>query len=364
MQALHASGWQGALYVTGGGSGLVPQLLTIPGASATVLEATVPYSESALESLIGKVGASVNSRISGALGMKGFARARELAGDAPSARLFGFGLTAALATNRKRRGEDRAHMSVQTLDATHKLTIRLVKGVHRQAQEKTVSDIALAFLQQTLLDLEPVLPGDAMIETRSAKANPELVDLTFGERAKFCAGGQGALPEALFCGAFDPFHQGHQAMLDYASHRLGCAVALELCIANADKAALDYVEVERRIEALSGKGDLWLTRLPLFSQKAEAFAGVTFVVGVDTMARIADARFYESSARRTESFKLLAERSVRFLVFGRHMQSGFQTLADLSLPKSLRALAEGVSQSEFRQDISSTSLRTDNEASA
>ena len=51
---LHASPWQGVLHITGGGARLLAELLTTPGASATVLEATVPYAESALAELLGR----------------------------------------------------------------------------------------------------------------------------------------------------------------------------------------------------------------------------------------------------------------------------------------------------------------------
>ena len=45
---LHRSPWQGVFHITGGGSGLLAELLTTPGASGTVLEAVVPYAEAAL----------------------------------------------------------------------------------------------------------------------------------------------------------------------------------------------------------------------------------------------------------------------------------------------------------------------------
>ena len=45
---LHESPWQGVFYVTGGGTLLLSELLTTPGASATVLDARVPYAAAAL----------------------------------------------------------------------------------------------------------------------------------------------------------------------------------------------------------------------------------------------------------------------------------------------------------------------------
>ena len=360
IQALHACPWQGVLHVTGGGSGLLQQLLTAPGASASVLEATIPYSAPALEGLIGRVDSASDPRVAGGLGMKALTRAAELQGTGDADHLFGFGLTAALSTNRERRGENRAHMSVQTRLSTHRLSVHLAKGEPRQVEEACVSDLALAFLHHVLCEqghFDPQLPADLSVSLTSGQVTPGVAELALGSCDTHCMAVHSNTPKAIFSGAFDPFHQGHEAMLAAAHRRLGCDVALELCIANADKPPLDYVDISRRVDALAGKGDLWLTRLPLFSDKAEAFAGVTFVVGVDTMARIADLRFYDDAAAREASFARLAKLGARFLVFGRQMPGGFQTLADLDIPQSLGALSQGVAESEFRHDISSTALR-------
>ena len=348
--------------VTGGGSGLLRDLLTTPGASASVLEATLPYSAPALEARIGKVSSSVDERVAGALGMKALERAIALAQarDASHEALFGFGLTAALETGRRRRGENRAHMSLQTSSLTHKLSVKLAKGAGRQAEEALVSDLALEFLCHALLGdgaFRAASRRGEIVSSRLATADQPLTELVLGARQALCVQRREDPPKALLCGAFDPFHEGHRAMLDEAAERLGCDVALELCIVNADKPPLDFVEIERKVEGLAGKGDLWLTRLPLFSQKADAFAGATFVVGADTMARIGDLRFYRNADERAASLQRLAAQGTRFLVFGRAVQGSFQTLADLDIPESLRALSDGVPECGFRHDISSTVLR-------
>ena len=52
--SLHDSPWQGVFYVTGGGMPFVSEILSTPGASATVLEAQVPYANLALTELLGR----------------------------------------------------------------------------------------------------------------------------------------------------------------------------------------------------------------------------------------------------------------------------------------------------------------------
>ena len=53
VQRLHALPDCGVFAVTGGGAVLLADLLTVPGASATVLEARVPYAGGALAEFIG-----------------------------------------------------------------------------------------------------------------------------------------------------------------------------------------------------------------------------------------------------------------------------------------------------------------------
>ena len=50
---IHDAPQRGVFYVTGGGSLFVSDLLTVPGASNTVLEAQVPYAFEALDEMVG-----------------------------------------------------------------------------------------------------------------------------------------------------------------------------------------------------------------------------------------------------------------------------------------------------------------------
>jgi hypothetical protein len=54
----------------------------------------------------------------------------------------------------------------------------------------------------------------------------------------------------------------------------------------------------------------------------------------------------------------IVARGCRFLVFGRAVDGVFRTLADLRLPDTLACICREVPEREFRQDISSTDLRS------
>jgi hypothetical protein len=55
VEAIHSSPYQTVLYLAGGASQVLGLLLSVPGASNTVLEAVVPYSRMSLIQLLGKV---------------------------------------------------------------------------------------------------------------------------------------------------------------------------------------------------------------------------------------------------------------------------------------------------------------------
>ncbi len=347
--------------MTGGGSGLLASLLTVPGASASVLEAQVPYSEAALAQLIGKVDSVAQVEVAGALGMKAYSRAQALTGEKSAhGQIFGFGLTAALETTRPRRGANRVHMSVQTRSSTHRVTLELAKGRGREAEEAIVSETALRFLLESLeirTDLLQNYASEDSIHTQSARVGDELSALVWSDATRLCVLGSGNVPNALLPGAFNPLHAAHVAMKAHAEKRLGYPVAYELCVTNVDKPPLDLVEIEKRVQSLGDGVDLWLTSLPLFARKAAAFPGVTFVVGVDTIKRIAEAKYYGSPAKRDASFRHLADLGSSFLVYGRDSSTGFEGVEQLELPQALVALCRGVPESEFRVDASSSAIR-------
>src|SRR5450631_1721497 len=79
IERIHNSGRQLVLAVTGGGSQAIADLLAVPGASASVLEAVVPYSLPALEDWLGgRVDHACSERTARAMAMAAFRRTRYL----------------------------------------------------------------------------------------------------------------------------------------------------------------------------------------------------------------------------------------------------------------------------------------------
>lgn len=360
VEQIHASRRQLVLTVTGGGSGVIGTLLEVPGGSATLLEAVVPYSQRALEERLGgPVDQACSEPAARAMAMASFQRARELS-DADPMQLAGVGATASLVSNRPKRGPHRVHVAWQSADRTVSLSCELTKGRrNRPEQEQLAAALVLAAIAEACGVETPNVPTGAneSIARHEATAPDAWRDLLLGCRECLPIG-EGTTKTVLFPGAFHPLHEGHRQMAQIAERKLGGPVTFELSTVNVDKPPLDYVEIRERLDALAARPVL-LTRAATFVEKAELAPGCTFVVGVDTIERIGQPRYYgDSRENRDAALARLAELGCRFLVFGRQLKGQFRSLGDLSLPAELGGLCDEVPESVFRADVSSTQLRT------
>jgi nicotinamide mononucleotide (NMN) deamidase PncC len=365
VREIHATPVRLVIAVTGGGSGAIGQLLQVPGASRTVLEAIVPYSPAALgEWLAGPPEQACSSETARAMAMAAFLRACRL--DDSAAARAGVACTASLASDRPKRGPHRVHLAVQSAAVTEERSLQLVKGARSRVQEeRLVSRLVLGAVAEACgLGRGPrlvLLEGEAIDESRVVAPRP-WQDLLLGKVEKVPHGGPDDQverpPEAILSGSFNPIHAGHRRMAEMARERLGVPVDFEMPILNADKPPLDYCELGRRLGPFRPEETVWLTRCGKFVEKSLLFPGVTFVVGTDTLRRIADPRFYGGDpAARRASLDEIAKRGCRFLVFGRDTGEGFVGLSDLELPEPLPSLCREVPASEFRDDVSSTAIR-------
>ncbi len=355
--ALHETPWRGVFYLTGGGSGLLSEMLSTPGASATVLEAAVPYAAAALAELLdGSPEQAVSAATARQLAATAFHRATILSGADATAALFGFGATAALATNRTKKGEHRAHWAIQTGSLSAEFSLVFDKAANdRAAEEENLIDAIWQSLQAVLVGgAQPPQP----VQTRMVAARDNFSALLRQAPYKTCVGehrGQLLLP-----GSFNPIHDGHRQLLATAEQLTGLEGAYELAVKNADKPSLDYISLEHRLAAITD-APVWLTNTARFSDKAGLFPGATFALGVDTMERVGDVRFYQGHRHLLDAaIDHLAQCQVRFLVFGRVHGKRFVTLEQIELPPALRALCSGVAESTYRNDLSSTAVRNRN----
>lgn len=166
-------------------------------------------------------------------------------------------------------------------------------------------------------------------------------------------------PLAILPGSFNPIHRGHWELARVAERLLGHGVAFELSVANVDKPTLSREEIRRRLAQFDGQASVWLTKAPLFAEKAALFPGATFIVGADTALRILSPRYYDSEAAMADALTRIGALGCRFLVACRVDEHGkCWRGADVPIPGEFASLFIEIAPTEFRWDISSSAIRT------
>ncbi len=171
------------------------------------------------------------------------------------------------------------------------------------------------------------------------------------------------IPRFLFPGSYDPRHEGHLEIAQYVKSTFGADLEYELSLENVDKPALEFHETLSRLFQFIGSDVIWLTESATFAEKSQLFPEVTFVVGVDTIIRVANSKYHSNEDSHRQAIEEIVEAGCSFLVFGRQLDQdsaespGFYQLEDLVLPIELKEICRQVPAASFRCDMSSTELR-------
>ena len=368
VESLLQGGGQLALATTGGGGELASWLLNHPGASASVIEVQVPYREEALAAYLGSAGPHrVTAQTARDMADRAFARARRFTGVEEG--IVGVGVTAALATSRSRRGEDRAYIVLRLPQEYRLFDLHFEKGAaDRLAQEEGLSRFALAVLAEACGGgaILPPLPDYAKYSRHTLSLQDPLGLLVTGDIELVEFGLDGAWASAvergsrlLIPGSFNPLHEGHERLAVAAGRLSGRRPSLELSVENVDKPTLRRVDIEGRLAAIRGRFSVIMTRAPTFLQKARLFSGCHFAIGYDTATRLLQGAYYEGGEQGMvavlEEFRT-GEHC--FWVAGRLQEGKYLALADIDVPAGFEALFAAIPEEDFRVDISSTNLRS------
>src|SRR5262249_18725414 len=155
-----------------------------------------------------------------------FRRACHLSGDDNA---LGLGCTAALVTDRPKRGDHRFHIATHDRQSRTAYSLTLTKGARdRDGEERVVSSVllnALAAASGVADRLDPGLVRGEEIVTEAEAITDPLVALVRGEVDAVCREPDGRWrtdaprPTALLSGSFNPLHAGHVGLAHAAARK-------------------------------------------------------------------------------------------------------------------------------------------------
>ena len=165
---IHDTPVMAVIVVTGGGAQAIADILAVPGASRTLLEALVPYSDKSLEEFLGTSPVqAVSAETAAALAQAAYRRATTLRQN-DSVPVIGLACTATLVTDRPKKGDHRAHIGLCIGQQTRVYSLTLQKGTRdRQGEERVVSELLLQVCAEgcglSLESLLSLLPEEHLI---------------------------------------------------------------------------------------------------------------------------------------------------------------------------------------------------------
>ena len=356
-----------SLAITGGGVKSVDWLLSVPGASNRILEVVVPYSEPSLTEYLGKsMKKSVSLETALLLAEKAYQEAIHKHSDMNN--YIGIGLTASLNTNRFKRSQNKFYMVAKTNKMVLGYCVIFRKGLRDRISEDNTTSRAVVSLMYEAAGLNNDIDINLTNQDKIIKySNLEsFIEKFFeGEINYVYVDPTGLASDSLdfvggiIPGSFNPLHQGHIGMMKSGLKVLkDTNVIFELSVSNVDKPDFDRKELLCRISQFEGLFGIIITRSPMFIEKSRLFPGCKFIVGIDTMERILDKKYYQSEKDFTDTFSEFSRLSTNFLVAGRTGSDGiFKSLNDIKIDKNFESLISEIPESDFRIDISSKDLR-------
>jgi hypothetical protein len=333
------------------------------------VEAQVPYDALALATFLGFTPAQACSAET-AVAMARSVRARAAKLVPVSSDLVGLGATAALVSDRPRKGEHRFHIAYANSSRIAHCTGVIAKARRdRAAEEDLVSRAIILWLAQACGVAAPspqsLLDADEQF-TETVVASVDTIDqLLAGELERVTAQPDGQIlltapqPVVLLPGSFNPVHPGHVLLARAAEELSQQPLAFEISVTNVDKPPLAGKTVRDRIAQFAWKSPVELTRAPTFVEKSRLFPRTTFVIGADTAERLVAPKYYGDDEDRMQiALEEIGNSGGSFLVAVRIDAGGrLRALSDIPVPRRYTDLFTEIPEHRFRLDMSSSEIR-------
>lgn len=344
------------IYSTGYQTGIVSKLLDIPGSSSFFVGAGIPYDTKKTVQLLGHIPTQfVSEEVSIDLAQKAYMEALDL--DAADTNTIGVGITAAISTNRVKKGDCRAFITlISDHGSFHRSTV-FQKGVGSTQRhlDGEVIDIMVEHL---------ILKGAGISDVEEQEFNQQVLNNLLNNPYFKADGTRGQInfsdtKEAIFFpGSFNPPHFGHFGIAQEALESSGDEkVIFSTTINPAHKPALTVPEILRRVYQMRGHHFLLTKDDPTFLDKARKFPNSIFVMGADTLDRMMSPSWGNPIEPMLQEFIKL---NTKFMVCARKMDGKLLWLTHIVKKHSI------LQQPQYREifrdlqcefDISSTELR-------
>jgi hypothetical protein len=353
------------LYVATTGAGLSFQynLWKKPGCSKYLVGFFTPYAKTELQEFIGyePEGSFVSKEVAYDLAMASYIRAAKFkVQKASDGEPIGIGITAAVATNRIPRSEQRAFICVITKDKALLHEVKLEKTLgesHREAHDQIIAAEAENVL---ICAINWMTHPYTNCTNEALDRFYQYPTFLSNSRTKESFGAALYLPASL-----NPIHDGHRELAQTAESVCvgflsdgGCKYLISTLSPHKGEMTLQEMLFKAgMLRAEKTFRDFEFTKNePLFLDKARKRPNSIFIIGADTMERFLDPKW---GPNPIELLKELNGLQTTFLVMGRVIDGIFKTVNDIDVPEDYKHMFVPM---DGRVDISSTEIRQKAEA--